>query len=126
MKDGLRDFKFDHGGSGRSPPNDKGPSIIGPVGPYKYEQNGDDLGGDGREPRPQGYPKINEKSNPLEGLEDNERPLPTGAAQLPDSSRYAGHSVVNYGELGPDGRPIYASKDTISPISPIRRSPSGS
>jgi hypothetical protein len=118
----LRDFDLE-GGKGGSGHGGE-PTITGPAGPLKQDDDKADLNvtlpgsditisGDGRN----GYPTLNGEKNPLE-IEGNVpgqesiRPLPTGTIVGPDGKQYALYSEVPYNLPNDKPNPEYATADT--------------
>ncbi|MDT5330647.1 MAG: hypothetical protein QOF31_1944 [Mycobacterium sp.] len=118
----LREFDLEGGKGGPSPGGE--PTITGPAGPLKQDDDQADLNatlpgsditisGDGRN----GYPTLNGQKNPLE-IEGNTpgndaiRPLPTGTIVGPDAKQYALYSEVPYKLPNGQDNPEYATADT--------------
>jgi hypothetical protein len=131
----LREFDLEGGKGGPSPGGE--PTITGPAGPLKQDDDQADLNatlpgsditisGDGRN----GYPTLNGQKNPLE-IEGNTpgndaiRPLPTGTIVGPDGKQYALYSEVPYKLPNGQDNPEYATPTPRWSISPIRPRPSG-
>jgi hypothetical protein len=120
----LAEFTLDgHGDSPGDPSSPGGPTIdAGSRTDPKFERDDFDLGctipgtgifigGDGKDGRPTlDIPGQDPGDNPLSGVPDGYRPLPTGTAVVPDGKQYAFYSIQPY--QNKDGTATYVAAES--------------
>jgi hypothetical protein len=129
ISESLRDFRFDSEGPTPDPAGSGGPTITGPAGPLKYEQDVYDLQvgfADGKGPTFGGDPQTHkadwspvgdevprdpdsEKARDPNDPDHHTRPIPTGTAIGPNGERFAFFSYPDDRKPAPDGVNPYST-----------------